>query len=195
MSSDEEEKKGFFEGWKKDLLFTSILIIIMVLTIILFFVPVLHMMMFFNVHPIIFIAVSLVLIPGISIIFLYFIFHEMNAILKERSKGEMDRIIEIERMSFDDEIDEELETKKRIISAAIRKIAMGKNKIFASEIAEIIDMDEGEVEDLIVLLVADETFIADVGYKDDVLFIDLPKQHKVRFRRKKEKSEDGGTET
>lgn len=176
-----------FAGWKRDLVYIIVLVAVVIISIFLFFLPVVHMMYFFDVpnqYPFVFILFTLVAIPGFSLLFFWLILREVTAMMRTQSKEDMEKTILIEQTPEDLEIDEEIENKKRIIAAAIKELSRKASRIMFSEVAKLINLDEGEVEDLVVLLMADNVVEGDLRYtEDDHMYLQLPKPFKVTYEK------------
>ncbi|MHA1895554.1 MAG: hypothetical protein ACTSX4_13730 [Candidatus Helarchaeota archaeon] len=129
-------------------------------------------MMATNFNPIFFILMVLVLIPITSLGMIYLLLDYYKRISKTSEKSKIDEVIfekpdkPTEREILDDW---EFENRKRLIRSTLNKISKEKETtiVYFEEISELTNYDEIEVENIVVLLLAEGLLEGDVYFDEE----------------------------
>ena len=179
---------------RRNLMYLIALIIGIIASILFIFVPIINIMMQFNTHPIWFILVVCVIIPLVSVGLIYLLLDLVRTITRESREEELKEVVGGSGVSKTERevlADLEFENKKTIIYGALKQISELKETtiIYFEEIADGTGYDEGEIEDFVVLLIADGVMDGDVYFdEDDKGCVKLKSpQFKVKYDKKSKK--------
>lgn len=131
------------------------------------------------------------IIPIISIILIYSVLSYIRALYSDREKEQVKDIIEPDLT--EDEIFEEalFENEKMRVLSIIHSLSKVKgNKILLSAIEKKTNFDIDKIEDMIVLLMADELLDGHFEYPDDGTIFVLPERKEIKVKYIKDSKEN-----
>jgi len=176
---------------RTNLIYLITLIIGFIAAIFFIFIPIVNILIQFNTHPIWFIIVVCGIIPFASVALIYLILDFIRTIQKESRDEEMKKVVgNNEKKVTEREIlkDLEFENKKTIIFGTLKQLSELKETsiIYFEEISESTTYPENEVEDFVILLLADGIIQGDVYFdQNDKGCIKLKsRQFKVKYNDK-----------
>jgi len=179
---------------KRNLIYLITLIVGIIASIFFIFIPIVNIMIQFNTEPIWFIIIVCLVMPIISVGLIYLLLDLIRTITKESREEELEKVISDKGASRTErEVMSELEfeNKKRIIYGALKQISELKETsiIYFEEISEGTGYEESEVEDFVVLMLADGVLDGDVYFdENDKGCIKLKTRHfKVKYKNNSKK--------
>ena len=147
-----------------------------------------------QIHPIIFIIVTTLILPLISLGMIYLLLDYYRRVSKTSRKEEIDKVIlDKKKKPSEKEMmeDWDFENKKRIVLSAIRQVSkrVDTTIVYFKEVSEATSIEEGEVEDIVVILLAEGHLDGDVYFdEEDKGCVKLKtREYKVKYKKDKKK--------
>ena len=179
---------------KKDFVYIAIIIGGYIFCVIFIFIPVINLMISSQIHPAIFILTVTLILPLISLGMLYLLLDYYKRISKTSRKEKIDEVIlDKSKEPTDREMmeDWDFENKKRIVLSAIRQVSkrIDTSIIYFEEVSETTSIEEGEIEDIVAILLAEGHIDGDIYFdEEDKGCIKLKtREYKVKFEKNKKK--------
>ena len=179
---------------RKNLMYFITLIVGFIAAILFVFVPIVNIMIQFNTEPIWFILIVCVVMPIISVGLIYLLLDLVRTVTRESREEELEKVISDSGSSKTERevmADLEFENKKTIIYGALKTISELKETtiVYFEEIAEGTGYEEAEVEDYVLLLLADGVMNGDVYFDENekgCIKLKSP-QFKVKYKKDSKK--------
>ncbi|NHI93957.1 MAG: hypothetical protein EAX96_15820 [Candidatus Lokiarchaeota archaeon] len=157
---------------RKNIIYIAILIGVYVFSIIFIFVPIINIMVVTQTDPILFILIVTLFIPLVTLGFLYVLLDTYKKMSKTSRDEQIDEVIfdkskkPTEREMMEDW---DFENKKRMILSAVHNISkrVESTIVYFEEIAGAIGIEEGEVEDITIILIAEGLIQGDVYFDEE----------------------------